>query len=754
MIRHSRFIFLTIALLLTLVVSLARPMAVYADDGTPPPPATQEPTREPTDLPTEEVPVEVAGEVTSTEVAVDTSDIAVDSSLNTDSESVPVSEILEAAPEGTQVVVLDDNGALLPLVSEDAAVIVATTDPMWCPAGTLPGGAGCTINFATPQALIDDMDNSNPSSTNSIYEQDGIIYFTANPGGDFILAAGSGNALSTVDYDILQTYNLTLQGGWNGLNDGSGFALGGQTDFGANVVQVGSVGNPWGGNITINNISIDGASVTGLTVYTDGDIILNSVESQNNTGYGARLDNDSGTGTVTVQNSSFDNNAIYGVRVLSNGNIALANVTAQGNGDSGASLDNTTGSGSINISSTTLSGNVSNGVYAVSNGDITLLNVIVDNNNNSGAYLENITGTGNISISATTAGGSSFSGNSVDGLEAYSNGDITVTNVAANFNAEIGFSLANDTGEGNVFVSNSTFDSNTSTGQDMGLEISSGGDVTLDTVSASSNLAGNGAFISGSSLLVQNSSFNNNASADQAWGQGLYVEGDEAEIICSQFNGNSAYGIDGINVPALTLDDVTFSGNVAGDYTGSPTIASGGCTPDDGGGDEGEGDEGGGEEGDPSVSEDTSPDITVDTGLPLHIVELVGDERIELDCHAFSGTRLILPSGDNVTLPCPIQDQAFLKQYLLEELPHQLEEQYGFLSAIDAEVIRGNKFVSSLDGSMIIDFVIPGGQDETSLSILHWDGSQWSELPHSYVSEDGFFESTTDLTGIFVLVTK
>jgi hypothetical protein len=275
MFRQSRFIFLTVTLLLVLFTSMARPMAVYADDSAPPPPATEEPANPPT----EEAPVETESaptEAPSEPVATDTP-----TEPAAETEPVVVSEILEAAPEGTEVVVLDENSEVVPLVSQEAAEIVAVTDPMWCPAGVLPGGAGCSINFASPQALIDDMDNSNPNTTNSIYEQDGTIYFTANPGGSFLLLRGS--EIQSLDYDALKIYNLTLQGGWNGAT-GAGFALSGQTDFGANRVQVGTSANPWAGNITINNFSINGVTNnSGLIVFTAGAINLNSVNSQNNT---------------------------------------------------------------------------------------------------------------------------------------------------------------------------------------------------------------------------------------------------------------------------------------------------------------------------------------------------------------------------------------------------------------------------------------------------------------------------------------
>jgi hypothetical protein len=112
--------------------------------------------------------------------------------------------------------VLDENSEAIPLASQEAAEIVAGTDPMWCPAGVQPGGAGCTTSFLTPQELIDALDDSDPGTTNSIFEQDGIIYFTADPGGQFVLRSGGGNSVQSADYEALKIFNLALQGGWNG----------------------------------------------------------------------------------------------------------------------------------------------------------------------------------------------------------------------------------------------------------------------------------------------------------------------------------------------------------------------------------------------------------------------------------------------------------------------------------------------------------------------------------------------------------
>jgi hypothetical protein len=692
MFKQSRFVFLTVTLLLVLFASLARPMAVYADDSAPPPPATEEPANPPTEeapVETESAPTEVPSEPAAT-------DTPAEPASETESEPIEVSEILEAAPEGTEVVVLDENSEVVPLASQEAAEIVAVTDPMWCPAGVLPGGAGCSINFANSQALIDDMDNSNPNTTNSIYEQDGTIYFTADPGGSFLLLRGS--EIQNLDYDALKVYNLTLQGGWNGLNDGAGFALGGQTDFGANRVQIGTSANPWAGNITINNFSINGVvNNSGLIVYTDGAISLNSVNSQNNTGtsqsttgYGAYLVNTSGNNDVTVQNSSFENNARSGLRVSSNGNVSISS--------------------------------------------------------------------------------SNSTGNSIDGFQALTAGNITLSDVIANGNTEWGAFLINDIGEGNVTVSNSTFDSNTSTGQDVGLGIFSAGDVTLVEVSASNNLAGSGSYIAAGSLVIENSIFNNNSSNSPESGQGLFAEADEAEIICSQFSGNATYGLDATLVGLLTLDDVVFGGNGSGDYLhlGSPFVTTGGCSSEEGGGEEGggEGEEGGSEgeevegeelEGEEEEGEEESSsgpaEIIPLTSLSLNMVSVIGSEKIELNCGAFSGTKLILPNGDSLILPCPIRDEGSLMAQAQDGLPGQLDDQFGFLSAMNTGVIRDGQPLSLVDTGMIVEFVIPDGQNAENLAILHWDGSKWVEFPGN-VTADGHFAVTTNFTGVFVLVTK
>jgi len=92
-------------------------------------------------------------------------------------EATPIAEILTQVPESTDVVVIDEDGNTVPLATEEAAEIVQVVDPMWCPEGVLPGGPGCTTNFSSISALITNMVTSTGN-----YSQNGIIYFTSNPG--------------------------------------------------------------------------------------------------------------------------------------------------------------------------------------------------------------------------------------------------------------------------------------------------------------------------------------------------------------------------------------------------------------------------------------------------------------------------------------------------------------------------------------------------------------------------------------------
>src|ERR1041385_8325094 len=227
----------TILLIIILCTNMLNVQSVLADGETPtePPAATQVATHPPT---------------------VSTSEPVQATSVPEEATTTPVAEILTQVPESTEVVVLDESGNSVPLASQEAAEIAAMTDPMWCPAGVLPGGQGCSINF-TGATAITNLINSMISNPN--YTSD-IIYFTATTGQQTVGAPFTLTAtgLGSTNFDKINDVNLTLQGGWNGQNGGAA-TFTGQTNFGNNAITIGSVGsgNLWAGNVTLSNFTFN-----------------------------------------------------------------------------------------------------------------------------------------------------------------------------------------------------------------------------------------------------------------------------------------------------------------------------------------------------------------------------------------------------------------------------------------------------------------------------------------------------------------
>ncbi|NUQ84658.1 MAG: HYR domain-containing protein [Anaerolineales bacterium] len=300
------FSVLLVASIITVNVSVALADEDAPSDSTP----TVQPSEESQEpLATEEIESPSVVETPTPEVGGDATPTPEGEETPSEEEQVPAAEeasnapLFEQIPENTEVIVLDENGEALPLSSEEALDVILDSDPMWCPAGVLPGGPGCTTNFATINALLTNMRNNT-----SNYTQDGVIYFTSNPGASFALTT-AGSSLGSGDFNTLNDFNLTLQGGWNGLN-GASATFTGTTNFGSNTVTIGTSSNPWVGNITINNFSFNNVSNgNSLTVYTtSGDITLNNVTvtQQRGDDYTAYLDSQSGD--IVVSNSAFDGN--------------------------------------------------------------------------------------------------------------------------------------------------------------------------------------------------------------------------------------------------------------------------------------------------------------------------------------------------------------------------------------------------------------------------------------------------------------
>ncbi len=252
-------------------------------------------------------------------------------------------------------------------------------------------------------------------------------------------------------------------------------------------------------------------------------------------------------GAISVKSSAFNNNtAGNGLSVNSNnsnGTITLSAVTANKNNVYGALLSNngSGGTGAISVVSSTFNGNINgDGLDATSNGTITLNKVTASSNHNNGAVLSNngAGATGAISVISSV-----FSGNTTgDGLSANSYNAITLYRVIANSNGGYGADLENNGGgTGAISVSFSTFNTNTNNG----LKAQSNGAITLIVVQSNGN-TGVGASLDNCEFDGTNCTATGNMS-----------------VANSIFNGNRAgSGLTAYSQGVITLNKVTANTNL------------------------------------------------------------------------------------------------------------------------------------------------------------------------------------------------
>lgn len=494
--RNTHLFLLMIAVIMALLAGTVGPYSVYADDGG----TTEEPSGEET--PTSDVPS--MGE----------------------EEAVSIPEVLEQAPDGTEIVVVNEAGEVLPLATEEAAEVIASSDPMWCPQDATPGDAGCTGSFPTFQGLIAALTTDAASATPQ-YTGNGYIWVEDTyDGNDNAQIEFDGSVLTN-----LGSSNLTIMGGWSGNNDKN---VTGISDLDVSLVFVN-----WGGNITLNNLAIaagDGNGF-GLFVDTSGDVALNNVSVSDTTlspsgfGDGALIVT---PGDVDITDGDFDNNQGNGLQILSGGDVTLDTVSASGNAQTGAYVDTCiynaltglcAGNGLVTITSltgNTFNGNGFIGLVVDSGGGLVIDHTQASNNGLDGAVITSADddGTGNVSVAT-----SEFSGNAnAYGLDVYTDGTLTLTDVTANSNG-LGTFLDTTAGTGFVNVSDSTFGDSVATGNTWsGLHIESGSTVTLLNVMASYN-GTNGTYVEAQGDIdVTNSTFNENVHFNFPQDPGLYAK--------------------------------------------------------------------------------------------------------------------------------------------------------------------------------------------------------------------------------------
>lgn len=436
---------ISLVVFIALIFSTIKPITAYADDVTPP-----------SDLVEENV------------VENPIVDETVEETTSPDNEPETVLGALEELPEVTEIVIVDENGEALNLVTEEAEQAIETGDPVWCPAtlsAPTPGSNGCTSSYTSFQDLLNYLDANEPTEA-------GVIWIESSYDSSVNDAASSGFEINDGYFATMGNYALTIQGGWSGIS--------GDNTIGTSSVFNGdSLSISWGANITINNIYVQNTSNNGVSIFSTDDIELNNVQS--------------------------DNNSLHGIQIYGAGSVDVNNTTTQGNTLTGIVVDNRFAGNTEDISiQNSNTSNNNRGIFLISNGDISIDNLTSNGNSDFGAEIYNNESgsTGEISIE-----NSEFSNNS-QGATIHSNNNITLNSVISNQNNTFGgVNLVNTYGSGNIFVENSTFSNNLG---GYGVSATSYGTITLSNVVANENSSGAGIESYGSSIFVFSSTFNNN----------------------------------------------------------------------------------------------------------------------------------------------------------------------------------------------------------------------------------------------------
>ncbi len=393
--------------------------------------------------------------------------------------------------------------------------------------------------------------------------------------GNGTAGAGSGATISNAGAATPQKISLT---GANIFNDNA--------DFGVQIISLGAIsagnlsasGNGssgWGfgaqldneepgaaGGITLSGTSaFNGNDDEGLSVTSLGLIAVNTtrLEASRNGGgdswNGVTLSNANATGGlpgITVKGASvFNDNTSTGLSIYTKGAITLSSITASGNGGVGAWVHNNVEPGStsaVALSGTsTFNENGYSGLDIYSNGAISISNLTASDNGQStswgyGAYLINTSAPSSSVQPVKLTGYATFNGNLDQGLAVYSLGAISAANLTASGNESDGAALSNDGAGavGSVTVSGTNaFNGN----ERMGLDIGSLGAVTLSNLTAS----GNGWGGSGDGVSIDNAG----AATPQAFkltGYGV-------------FHDNASSGLDVYSAGAISAANLTARGN-------------------------------------------------------------------------------------------------------------------------------------------------------------------------------------------------
>jgi hypothetical protein len=187
------------------------------------------------------------------------------------------------------------------------------------------------------------------------------------------------------------------------------------------------------------------------------------------------------------------------------------------------------------------------------------------------------------------------------------------------------------------------------------------------------------------------------------------------------------------------------------------------------------------------------PEEPKDEPKPFNIVEVpgTGGLPVEQDCANYSGTILILPTGNKIFLVCPATGAVDVKELVESGLPGVLPGGPAFLSALEIILMDGDEPIPVITngGYITVAFKLPEDASPSDrFAILYWDpaaldgAGDWVELPEyrevfpgistvfplhpdadpddmmrilagSYL-QDGYIKADVTFPGVFVLIKR
>jgi hypothetical protein len=452
-------------------------------------------------------------------------------------ESLGSDEISEEIPAAEEPILVDSNGNPLDLSSQESAELLADPDPYFYVGGVLYNFTTTDCDPITPgtqacanpiQAAIDYL------SSNNLSPDGGKIYVEAGSYPGFTINGSSWTLNKPTLIDLIgagsSSTNITTSVSISNMVNFymTGFNLINQLNFQNNT-----------GTIKLTDVKIKYTGGGGLFITShSGPVSINNLTVYESNGYGAYIDNTNGTGSVTITNSYFKNNNSDGLVIYSNGAVTLSNVHSSKNANSGAYINNIAISGTplVKVSLSTFTDNSLAGLQIFSKGNISLDNVVAAGNSHKGALLINDTGAGTVVVK-----NSQFIANSHIGLDIYSSRAVTLNGVVASNNSNAGVSIENQTSPTSgspVTILRSHFSGNGGNG----LAVLSKSLIKLDGVTALNNGS------SGANLANSFSGATGGVTISAAYGE-------------NHFNDNGAYGLLINSYGSVTLSRVFANGN-------------------------------------------------------------------------------------------------------------------------------------------------------------------------------------------------